>query len=342
MKKVLILLALLALSLPLVGALYQWWHNRREAHSYPPEGKRIDIGGYKLHLYATGDSKAGIPSVVLDAGSGGTCLSWCKVQPALETITRVCSFDRAGMGWSDAGPTPRTSQRIADELHTLLHKANIPAPYLLVGHSFGGMNMRVFAASYAREVAGLVLVDAPNEEEIEHLPDSAYATAKQYIRRAIWYLAAVFGLIRLAIRMKFIAQDMSEYPQHLRQTVRWLYSQPRSVKTRDDEELVAQTSCAQVRATRSYLKNVPLVVISSGKKGIDSPLMAYQRELAKLSTCSKHVIALHSGHLIQFDQPELVIQMIRELLLPKNTSVTHENECITPPSLEQAFDVQHS
>jgi pimeloyl-ACP methyl ester carboxylesterase len=257
-------------------------------------------------------------------------------------MTRVCAFDRAGMGWSDAGPQPRTSRRIADELHTLLHEANIPQPYLLVGHSFGGMNMRVYAATYPQEVAGLVLVDAPNEAEIECLPSSPGATIIHTVRSAAWYLAAIFGLVRLAMQLGLIAQDMSNYPEDLQPLAKWLYAQPKAVKTSDDEELVAKKSCAQVRATRPFLKYIPLVVISSGKKGIDSPLMAYQRELASISAQGKHIIAVGSGHLIQFERPELVVQTIKDMLRAEESKDVHESSIVLQPLQSQELNLQCS
>ena len=131
---------------------------------------------------------------------------------------------------------------------------------------------------------------------------------------------------------------MSAYPEELQPVVKWLYSQPKSVKTRDDEELVVKTSCAQVRATRPLLKTMPLVVLSSGKK-IASPLMAYQQKLAHLSTQGTHIVALRSGHLIQFDQPTLVVETIVKQLFPEKRD---ENSSSTPTPLTQELDGRRS
>ncbi|MGH9331314.1 MAG: alpha/beta fold hydrolase, partial [Vicinamibacterales bacterium] len=127
-----------------------------------PPGRLIDVGGYRLHLNGTG---AGRPTVVLDAALGGSSVSWALVQPEVARFTRVCSYDRAGFGWSDAGPMPRTVGRIVGELRTLLDRAGEPSPYVLVGHSFGGLVLRVFAARYPADVAGLVLVDPAHPED---------------------------------------------------------------------------------------------------------------------------------------------------------------------------------
>src|SRR5215210_6974824 len=123
----------------------------------------VDVGYYSLHLYCTGEG--GAPTVVMDSGLGGTVLDWQLVQPEVAKFMRVCTYDRAGMGWSDPGAQPRTSQQIVKELHTLLGNAGVQGPYVLVGHSLGGTNMQVYDNQYSDEVAGIVLVDSALEDE---------------------------------------------------------------------------------------------------------------------------------------------------------------------------------
>jgi pimeloyl-ACP methyl ester carboxylesterase len=132
-----------------------------EIPGFTPPGKLVDIGGYRLHLHCTGK---GNPTVVLIAGGGDFSFDWSLVQPNVSRFARVCSYDRAGLAWSDPGPTPRTMRQDAHELHTLLSAAQIQAPYVLVGHSMGGLIARVYAAQYPNEVAGMVLVDATHED----------------------------------------------------------------------------------------------------------------------------------------------------------------------------------
>ncbi len=310
-----ILVSLLVVSLLIAGLLYQTIVSTIEARRYPPPGTLIDVGGYRLHLYCTGTAKPGVPTVILEAGLGGTCLSWGKVQPQIEQVTRVCSYDRAGYGWSDPGPTPRTSQRIVAELHTVLQRAEIPGPYILVGHSLGGVNVRLYAATYPDEVAGLVLVDAANEGAVENLPaPGRTAVVKQNIRQLVWYLAASLGLVRLAFKAGFSAQTIKSYPYALQPMVTMHFAQAKSARARDDEAMAVRESFAQVRATRSQLSNLPLVVVSAGRGGPSTPWMEQQRDLASLSSQSTSIIAGHSGHRIQFDQPELVVQAITSLL----------------------------
>src|SRR5215207_8827824 len=146
--------------LALAGASYEAIAAAGDARRYPAPGQLVDIGGYRLHIQCVG---AGSPTVVLDAGLGGSSLDWSLVQSDLGSSTRVCAYDRAGMGWSDPGPQPRTPRQIARELHTLLTNAGIAEPYVLVGHSLAGKNVRLFAPSHPEEVAAMVLVDARSE-----------------------------------------------------------------------------------------------------------------------------------------------------------------------------------
>ncbi len=173
-----------------------------------PPGRLVDVGGFKLHVNCAGE---GSPAVVLDAALGGSSISWSLVQPDVAADTRVCSYDRAGFGWSEAGPMPRTASRIAGELHVLLDRAGVPPPFVLVGHSFGGFVMRIFAGRYRSDVAGLVLVDpahpadwmtpSPKEQlKIERgrqLCRHGTAAARMGIARVVGFLAEL-GAINMA------------------------------------------------------------------------------------------------------------------------------------------------
>ena len=138
-------------------------HGARPAGLSPP-GDLVDVGGYRLHLLCTGSQTAGHPTVVLDASFPGTVSTWAWVQPKLAQATRVCAYDRAGLGWSDAGPAPRDALSHARELHTLLQHAQVAGPYVLVGHSLGGLSVRMYADQYPEDVAGMVLIEGTNPE----------------------------------------------------------------------------------------------------------------------------------------------------------------------------------
>jgi pimeloyl-ACP methyl ester carboxylesterase len=153
--RVTVILFLLLLSVTAVG------QPKDKALTYSPPGKLVDVGGYRLHLNCTGK---GGPTVVLIAGGGDFSFDWSLVQPDVSRFTRVCSYDRAGLAWSDPGPIPRTMRQEAYELHLLLKAARIKAPLVLVGHSIGGLIARVYAEQYPNEVAGIVLVDPTHED----------------------------------------------------------------------------------------------------------------------------------------------------------------------------------
>jgi pimeloyl-ACP methyl ester carboxylesterase len=140
----------------LAGLVLQEIGSARDARRFLPPGQMVDVGGHQLHICATG---RGSPTVVLDSGFPGSSLSWTYVQPEVTRFTRACSYDRAGLGWSDAGPMPRTTRQIVEELHALLRNAQVKGPYVLVGHSFGTFTVRLYASTYPDEVAGIVLLD---------------------------------------------------------------------------------------------------------------------------------------------------------------------------------------
>ena len=165
--RVLVGLCSLIVVTALTGAAYQSVATRRDLAVTPPPGQLVDIGGYRLHLWCTGN---GAPAVILDTGLGGSSAGWYVVQPDVARFTRVCAYDRAGMGYSDPGPSPRTARRIASELAKLLDRSGIAGPVVLVGASIAGFNVRVFASDHPELAAGLVLVDASHEADAHEVP----------------------------------------------------------------------------------------------------------------------------------------------------------------------------
>src|SRR5215475_394970 len=131
-----------------------------EQPPFPPPGRLVDVGGWRLHLNCTGEARASQPTVILEAGLGDFSVEWSLVQPGVAKFARVCSYDRAGDGWSELGPHPRTLRQIVYELHTLLDKAGVKPPLVVVGHSYGGWLVRLYASTYPADVAGMVLVEA--------------------------------------------------------------------------------------------------------------------------------------------------------------------------------------
>jgi pimeloyl-ACP methyl ester carboxylesterase len=167
MHTVLVLIAVL-LGVPALllgsGAVYQTVGTVCDRRRFPPPGRLVRVNNRLMHIHATGE---GAPTVLFESGMGASCLSWTHVQPAVAEFSRAVSYDRAGHGWSDPAHGPRTAQQIAQELHALLNIAEVPGPYVLVGHSFGGYVTRAFARLYREEVVGMVLVDSIHPAEWE-------------------------------------------------------------------------------------------------------------------------------------------------------------------------------
>jgi len=306
-----------------------------------PPGKLIDIGGYRLHLNCTG--KQG-PTVVLIAGAGDFSFDWSLVQPGLAQLARVCSYDRAGFGWSDPGPTPRTMKQEAFELHTMLSAALIKGPFVLVGHSLGGLITRVYAAQYPQEVAGIVLVDSTHEDttlmidgklvHMRELAQSDPVPPVQTIKSSPPRPPAKEDLGQFEFNLKTFGAPKIDAPfdklPAAVQTVRlWFLSQPpRAAGGRDflPEEL---RDMFAARAKQPFaLGNLPLVILlpkpdygdpppgieASEWKRVNEEKRQQKIAFTTLSHNSRLIVAEHSGHHIQLDEPQVVIDAVRLII----------------------------
>jgi pimeloyl-ACP methyl ester carboxylesterase len=273
----------------------------------PAPGLMVLVGEHRLHLHCSGQ---GGPAVVMDAGLGGTSLDWVRVQPELAKYTRVCTYDRAGYGWSERGPQPRSSGRIAKELLMLLQTAAVPEPYVLVGHSFGGYNVRLFASNYPEVTAGLVLVDAAHEDQVRRFRDE--------------------GGINTAPRGEFVIYSSPSIPDNMPYDVRplalSLSNTTDTFQTIHDEMFAFRRSARQVR-NASPLPEVPQVVITRGQRvWPDTPKgdllerlwVKLQDELAERQTHVPHLFANNSGHYIQLDEPGVVVNAVRSVIASIN------------------------
>jgi pimeloyl-ACP methyl ester carboxylesterase len=301
--------------LGLVGAVYESAAEAADVRAYPPPGQLVDVGRYRLHINCTG---TGSPTVVIDAGLGDWSASWNSwVQPEVAKTTRVCTYDRAGMGWSETGPLPRTAEQFAKELHTLLQNARIPGPYVLVGHSMGGLPVRVFAHAYAADVAGVVLIDSMSPRQAKPsattTPPPAAATHSSGFSPLT--LAARIGLVRLLAGPLGLTSDMSPEVQHAYTA---FTVTPRSFQTQQDEGTGMPQSFMQASAVTTF-GDLPLIVLSRGLDP-DRDWQAMQTDLLHLSSHSQQVFADKSGHNIQLDQPEAavaaIVQMVAQLRQP--------------------------
>ena len=274
--------------------------------------------------------------MVMDSGFPGTSLSWTFVQPEVAKFTRACSYDRAGLGWSDAGPMPRTSRQIVDELHTLLRNARVEGPYVLVGHSFGTFTVRLYASTYPDEVAGMVLVDPIYPSDWLHMTEagqrklmgairlSRYGAvlARLGVARLVSLLVCLgaAGLARssaslmtggtLAEAERMIA-PVVKLPSELRPIIAAFWTQPKFFDAIVSQAESLPRSAAQVAATGDY-GDMPLVVLSASDS---CPTGAKENEdLTRLSSQGKHIVASKSGHWIHLDEPDLVVEAIREVV----------------------------
>ncbi len=308
--------------LGLVGAIYESAAEAADVRAYPAPGQLVDVGGYRLHINCVG---TGSPTVVIEAGWGDWSRGWSRVQPEAAKTTRVCTYDRAGMGYSEAGPLPRTAQHFAQELHTLLQRADIPGPYVLVGHSLGGAPVRVFAHDYAADVAGVVLIESMNPGEVgtpapattaTPLDSGAVSITNRFLTNLLTLPARV-GLVRLVTGpvAGLSPDDANDYTAHS-VTVR-------SLQAVIDEGRGLQEGFAQARRVTT-LGNVPLIVLSRGLReggaGEDEKWQLEQSTLLQLSSDSRQLFADKSGHNIQFDQPAAavaaIVQMVEQIRQP--------------------------
>jgi pimeloyl-ACP methyl ester carboxylesterase len=334
------LLAILALVvvLALVGASYESFERAAGARHFPQQGRAIDVGGYKLNLNCTGQ---GSPTVVVDSGLGGYSIDWRIVQTDISKIARVCSYDRAGYGWSDAGPFPRTSAQIARELHALLQNGGEKPPYVLVGHSLGGYNIRVFNGLFPGEVVGMVLEDAAQEDQATSVPPQMRKAQKESIRNAQKKPFYTPLLIRLGIT-RLMAPAMfaqSGIPKDQIEESIYLDLQPKYSEARAGEFAALAQSTDQTRAAGT-LGEMPLIVLTAGKLKIDESKLPpgitrkdiedfhkqwvedLQVREVHLSTRGKQIVVPDSGHQIHLERPDAVISAIREVYADLNPGLS--------------------
>jgi pimeloyl-ACP methyl ester carboxylesterase len=288
----------------------------RDRWLHPAPGRFYDVGGSRMHLYCAG---TGTPTVILEAGLGDDWLQWRKVQPALSQLTRVCSYDRAGYGWSDPQPGERDSIRIADELHSLLQQASIFGPILLMGHSAGGLHIREYATKYPAGIVGLVFVDASSPAQVDVLPQELVAPDDLRWPK----IQTVLGIQRLGGRCgQHEWTGMGTVPSDSPESVAWLRADDcmlSVLKTTGREEADFRSSCQEASQTGPF-PNLPILIFSEDPQYMPAdwtpanlfPVFAsrwnsLQEGLKQLSPRSRRIIARGSSHYVQVDRPELVI-----------------------------------
>lgn len=262
--------------------------NANNSAQKPEESRNlVDVGGRRLYINCTGEARQNVPTVILESGFGNFSSTWDKVQPEIAKFTRVCAYDRAGLGKSEPSGAPRTIVAVTEDLHVLLEKAKIPAPYVLVGHSLGGILTRLYASYYPKEVVGMVLVDSAHEDEADRgvalMPTD---TLKDILRTA----------------------------------------KPEDLKVQG-QEAIDSCSIRSVMNALNWRGDIPLVVLTQGvpyrTEDYPNPSLApkyyqlhleMQKDLVNRSNKGKQVIAAKSGHFIHQDEPDLVINAVRQVV----------------------------
>jgi pimeloyl-ACP methyl ester carboxylesterase len=318
-----------------LGWLYQTLGTRRDARVHTPPGRLIDIGTHRLHLLESGSANNG-PTIVLEAGLMSTVLSWTGLQRELSKRYRVVSYDRAGLGWSDLGPMPRTAERIVEELQTLLDRAGVPGPYILVGHSFGGLTMPLFAARLSEKVAGVVLVDpvAPAEwsPPSDHDRKLTRIGAKVCRRSAIFARVGVLRLIAalLTTRAKKVAAFLVRLLSRGTPEQSGTVSSPWFAALPESERAMAAVFWIQPKfalTIASQLENLPLSASQVGQHPAFSerPVIILsartapehrQKEhaaIARRLALGEHIFAGNSNHWIMQEDPAVVLQAIEKV-----------------------------
>jgi pimeloyl-ACP methyl ester carboxylesterase len=305
------------------GAIYEFRSRRRDARRFPPLGQLIDIGGRSLHLLIKGTDG---PTVVIEQGAGGPSLAWLGLQEEISKFARVCLYDRAGYQWSDAVAGPRSLEDRVRDLHELLARTELPGPYVLVAHSYGGFLVRLFVRDYPGSVAGLVLVDTPYEQTYCHRDVLKRYSQFRWVLRAMKFLS-IIGLPRLVNRLTAkpeagLADEVGE--QINAGMVRREYFAAASDDIGSLERAVPWLTQSKPFGT---LGDMPVAVITHGRPFpgpfavLEKGWREGQEQLAALSTNGELIVAEKSNHMIQMDEPEIVVDAIRMVVSRVRQSV---------------------
>ena len=319
LKRIGLGVAALLIFVLLAGTTYEQWSRWSAARAFPPPGELIDVDGRQAHLSCTGE---GSPTVILEAGVDPFgALTWTAVQPDIASLTRVCSYDRAGIMWSEPGAEPRDAHRVADELNALLEASAESPPYVMVGHSLGGLFQRVYDSRHPDEVAGFVFVDSSHPEQMERLPKEVIEIMKASLPPPFLMKAmSRLGVIRMMGEMSgdYLPEEWQAAAARVG---------PRSVAGLIGEMVALETIATQARVTGS-LGSRPVVVLSAGiqdpppgieisdatRREMASTWFELQEELAALSTNSERRLVENSAHYIQLQAPEAVIAAVRDVV----------------------------
>jgi pimeloyl-ACP methyl ester carboxylesterase len=298
------------------GGGYQTIRESLDRRVYLAPRLLVDVGGYRLHLYCAG---SGSPTVVLESGLGETGAYWGWISTALVLETRVCTYDRAGRGWSDSAPVPQDGMAVATDLHALLERARVPGPFVLVGHSSGAEYVRIFAGMYPEHVAGMVLLDGQPAEAFEGLP--GYPAFYDGFHRIS---ALLPSLARLGAGRLVFHSGFASLPAQARDMQRLYYSSARQYRSLRDEFAELPTSLAQARSFQN-LGDRPLVVVTAARDA-QAGWLVLQDRMTTLSTTSSHRVVPYTHDALVNDQTaaQTSSQAIRDVVLAVRSSALRE------------------
>lgn len=304
----------LALVLVLVsGIVYQTIASARDNRKYPPPGQMVDLGGRRLHLVVAGE-EGGLPTVILEQGMGSFSSNWYWVQTELAADTRVVAYDRAGLGWSDPAPRAHDAYESATDLHQALGEAGIAGPYVVAGHSYGGLVIRAFTDLYPDDVAGMVLVDASHPDQWAHIPASRNGRTLAMTNRITGWLAFL-GIARLFDLEAYAREGLPERPAG---EMKAILAQPQSWLT-SSKVLAIWSERTRPRINQAQnLNDLPLSVISVTEQDLYAEVLtSLQAELPALSTNSLHHTvegATHYSLVTEREYALAVVKAIRQVL----------------------------
>jgi pimeloyl-ACP methyl ester carboxylesterase len=298
----------------------------RDRVRFPPPGQMVDVGGRGLHLLCKGNASG--PTVIIEQGAGSPSIVWWPVQNQIASFARVCTYDRAGYLWSDSAARTRSLEDRVADLHVMLVGGNVPGPYIMVGHSFGGPLIRLFARMYPEEVAGMVLVDTPEEAVLFRPSVAAYLQKLGYFAKALEF-ASRLGVIRVA---SLFMSDSGGLDAGAFHALKALVVRPAFFRAMGDDTASLTRGAATLRSLSGAgsLGDRPLVVITHGQKFpgpaavLEDGWLDGQHRLAALSSRGTLIVAEHSNHMVHSDQPEIVVDAVRRvyaMAVPGRTAV---------------------
>jgi pimeloyl-ACP methyl ester carboxylesterase len=316
------------------GLVYQLFGAKRDRRTFTAPGTLVSVGPHRLHCRCDG---TGTPAVILDAGIAASSLSWSRVQPEIARFARVCSYDRAGLAWSEISGSTRTMPAMVGELRTLLRHTGIEPPFVLVGHSFGGMVVRAFARSNPREVAGIVLVDTLHPEEwCEPTPEQRRRLRGAVFLSRVGAVLARLGIVRLSLALlsggapgaprrfsrifgpdaakllENMVGEVQKLPADVLPSVQAHWSTPRAFQGMRQHLAALPSACAYVASGSDTLGDMPIIVLSAGRR--DPRWVEADARLARQSSRGRHIVSPESGHWVHLDDPGLVVAAIRQVV----------------------------